>query len=72
MADNEREPQLDGHCCEEDCPACSDELCMTHDGPCACDTVARHLDPSGRHWVGVAQGIFTVMELDVEVPDETR
>lgn len=66
------EPELDGHCCAEDCPACSGELCMRHTEGCDCETVERHLTPDGRHFVGVREGIFTIMEAGAPRMTDTR
>jgi len=48
--------------CDEDCMACSGEICMTHDGPCECDTAERHEDSHGAVYVGGWSGMLRVME----------
>jgi hypothetical protein len=48
--------------CEEDCMACSGEVCMRHDGPCDCDTADRHVDINGTVFYGGPQGMVPIDE----------
>lgn len=43
--------------------ACSGEVCMTHDGPCDCDTAERHVDPFGGLYIGGPEGMVKVGEI---------
>ena len=51
--------------CEEDCGACSGELCMSHDGPCECDTAERHEDVHGVFYYGRWDGMHPYPDAEI-------
>jgi hypothetical protein len=50
--------------CTNDCPACSGEICMVHDGSCDCDIISRHTDCHGKMFYGRWDGMTPYLDPD--------